>query len=212
VIYIDAFFQGISFVGSLQWAKPASVKTADLIMITHAHPDHFDPAQIVDVAGRTGAKVVGPFAAIDRIRRRLPAGSPEVMEPAETRAGPAAFVSQKFGAVSITAFRTCHSKGHNSYLIETPEYRVFHDGDNEDTRRLDVKSIGRLDALFLCPWQGSGCSDFIEALNPRHWFLIHMTDGELVEHKAGTFLPPLCGKIPPGVIALHPGQSFTADD
>lgn len=209
VIYIDSFFHGLSFVGTMPSIKPASVRKADLIFITHNHHDHFDPAQVVDVATRTGAKVVAPAAACERLRGKLPVAQVVEMEPEEKRSGPAASLSIQLGTVAVTAFRTFHSKGHNSYLIATPEYRVFHDGDNEDTRRLDVKALGEIDALFLCPWQGSGCSRFIEQLKPRHWFLIHMTDDELVEQEAGTFLPPLCEKIQPNVIALRPGHSFT---
>ncbi|MBA4386531.1 MAG: hypothetical protein C0404_01040 [Verrucomicrobia bacterium] len=207
-VFIDSFFHGVPSVGTSPSVSPESVTHADLLLVTHAHHDHFKPAAIVDVASRTKAVVVGPERITTCLRGKLPGPQLVEMEPAESDCGPARSVSITLPSAKITAFRTFHSEGHNSYLVETPDFRLFHDGDNEDTRRLDVDAIGRIDALFLCPWQGSGCSGFIRRLSPRYWFLIHMTDGELDEHEAGTFLPSLCEDVPPNVVALRPGQSF----
>lgn len=210
-IFIDSFFKGLPFVGTMPLLEPASVTRADLILVTHNHPDHFNQAATLTVARQTGATVIGPAPVIAQLATELPARQLQELEPEAARTGCARSAVITLPFAKVTAFRTFHSKGHNSYLIETPSYRVFHDCDNEDTSRLDVKALGNIDALFLCPWQGSGCSAFVERLKPRYWFLIHMTSGEIQEHKAGTFLPGLCEKIPGNVVALNPGETFTVN-
>ena len=126
------------------------------------------------------------------------------------QSGNAANASVDLPLARITAFRTFHSPDHNSYLVEMPGCRFFHDGDNEDTRRIDVAALGRIDALFIGPWQGSGWVDFIETVKPTRWFLMHLTDEELDQQKAGTFLPDLCDHVPESdkLVTLGPGESF----
>ncbi len=51
IIYIDAFSDLV---------KPQGVEKADLILITHADRDHFEPQETARAAMATGAIVVGP--------------------------------------------------------------------------------------------------------------------------------------------------------
>ena len=174
-IFIDAFFHPFGEEAErLAW-RAADIRQADLILVTHAHYDHFDADAVVDVATRTGARVIGPRAVVRAIGRRLAAD---------------AMIELEAGGV-----------------------RLFHDGDNEDTRRLPVAELGRVDALLIGPWQGSDWVAFIHQLQPRHWFLMHLSAEELAEQDAGRFLPETCGcaRVPPGLVVLHPGESFALD-
>jgi hypothetical protein len=114
---------------------------------------------------------------------------------------------------TVTAFRTYHGRGHNSYLVRAGGFAFFHDGDNEDTRPLDTAALAPVDALLLCPWQGSGWPEFVERLSPRRWFLIHMTQEEIAQHRAGRFLPDLCDRVPlpDRIVALAPGEASTME-
>jgi len=211
-IFIDAFYGAIPGVAGTPALRARKVEKADLILVTHAHWDHFQAADVARVARRTGAAVVGPGAVIQELEGVLPAEALVKLEP--TRAARTGFaLSEKaiLPAATITAYRTFHAMGHNSYLVETPSFRFFHDGDNEDTTRLDAAALGRLDALFIGPWLGSGWVDFIEKLAPARWFLMHLSDEEFDQHEAGTFLPDLCDHVPlpDRLITLRPGQSFT---
>jgi len=114
----------------------------------------------------------------------------------------------EFPAAAITAFLTFHGQAHNSYLIELPGFRCFHDGDNEKTPRLDAAVLGKLDALMLGPWQGSGWVNCIERLAPQRYFLMHLTDEELAEHAQDRFLPDLCDHVPKGLVVLRPGETY----
>jgi len=247
-ILIDAFYGAIPGLASAAALGADGIGQADLILVTHDHWDHFSAHEVADVANRTGARVAGPAAAINALRRNVPAAQLVKLEPlsarkgvalsekahlslgerspAERRAGEGASGAAPSASgtltpalspgergertVTITAFRTFHAMGHNSYLVETPAFRFFHDGDNEDTRRLDAAALGRLDALLIGPWQGSGWVEFVERLAPARWFLMHLSEEELDQHEAGAFLPDLCGHVPlpDRLVVLRPGQSF----
>ncbi len=209
-ILIDAFYGAIPGLASAAALGADSVGKADLILVTHDHWDHFSAHEVADVANRTGASVVGPAAVINELRRKVAAEQLVKLEPLSARKGAAASQKAELPAATITAFRTFHAMGHNSYLVETPAFRFFHDGDNEDTRRIDAGALGRLDALLIGPWQGSGWVDFIEKLSPARWFLMHLSEEELDQHEAGKFLPDLCDHVPlpDRLVVLRPGQAF----
>lgn len=211
-IFIDAFYGAIPGLASAPAAKTRHVKKADLLLVTHNHWDHFNTEEVAEFARHTGAKVVGPGAVTQALEGALPPEALVKLEPTRAaRDGMAASQKVVLTAATITAFRTFHAMGHNSYLVETPGFRFFHDGDNEDTRRLDAAALGRLDALLIGPWQGSGWVEFVEKLDPARWFLMHLSEEEMDQHEAGTFLPDLCDHVPlpDRLVVLRPGQSFT---
>ena len=202
-IYVDAFYGAIAGIAGASALSARSVAEADLILVTHAHWDHFNAREVADVASRTGATVIGPAAVTGDLKRKVPSGSLVRLEPSRARPE-----TVELPVATVTAFRTSHGAGHNSYLVETPGFRFFHDGDNEDTRGIDPSALGRLDALLIGPWQGSGWVEFIEKLAPARWFVMHLTDEELDQHEAGRFFPGLCHHVPEGLVALRPGESF----
>ncbi len=206
-IFIDAFFHRLPHIGGDPVFAGADAEDADLILVTHSHYDHLHPDELVSAALGTGAIVAGPADAIALVADRVPEDKLARLEPAERKRPPES-VAAEFGPVRVTAFRTYHGRGHNSYLIEVGSYRIFHDADNERTQPYDLNALGRIDALFLCPWQGSGAGDFVARLNPGRWFLIHMTDEEIDQHRAGAFLPALIAPVPDGVVALRGGEVF----
>jgi len=208
-ILIDAFYHSAPWVGSAPCLRGKDITAADMILVTHSHVDHFHEPDVLEVATRTGATIVGPPTVISRFHGRLP-GSQLVSAavPLTEDSQPAAAKSFQLPAARVTAFRTFHGREHNSYLVETKTFRFFHDGDNEDTRRLDTTALGALNALFIAPWQGSGWVDFIDRLKPKRWFMMHLTKEELDQHEQGEFLPELCNHVPEGLVTLRPGQSY----
>ncbi|MCC8190862.1 MAG: MBL fold metallo-hydrolase [Planctomycetes bacterium] len=206
-VYIDSFFRGVPGVGSGPFLRGADAVRADLILITHSHYDHLHPEETRDAALASGARVAGPADAIAHLEKYLPADRLTILEPPERKKPPAA-LTVTLADIAVTAFRTYHGRGHNSYLLDLGGLRVFHDADNERTQPYPMADLGRIDLLFLCPWAGSGAGDFVAALQPGRWFLIHMTEAEIQQHRADSFLPGLIRPVPPGVIALAPGETM----
>lgn len=211
-VCIDSFYGRFPGAGAGASIDGADLTQVDLILVTHAHWDHFDAGRVADAAARSGASVVGPASVIDRLRGKVAADALVELEPLQARrTETAASRKATLGETVVTAFRTFHSPDHNSYLVEMPGCRFFHDGDNEDTRRIAAGALGKLDALFIAPWQGSDWVTFIEALAPRRWFMMHLSDKELDLHEAGVFLPDLCDHVPQRLVTLRPGQSFVLE-
>ncbi|MCD8350118.1 MAG: MBL fold metallo-hydrolase [Planctomycetaceae bacterium] len=204
-IYIDSFFHPVPDVGGRPSLRGADAAKADVILVTHNHYDHLHPEETRDAALASGAVIAGPAKVIHVMAKHLPAERLVTLEAPERQQPPATYRTQ-IGDIVITAFRTYHGQGHNSYLIEMGGVRIFHDADNERTQPLDVPALGTIDLLLLCPWAGSGAGEFVQKLNPRKWLLIHMTDEEIDQHLAGTFLPALLSPVPPGVVALRGGE------
>ena len=199
-LFLDPFIQashGSQPIGEGLLAKDSS------ILITHDHWDHLNVRAVIEAAGR-GALVVAPEPAIRTLSRQVAKRSLIQLEPDNVGVRATAEVP----GARITAFRTRHGQAHNSYLVEMNGFRVFDDGDNEHAECLDRSALQNLDALILCPWQGSGWADFIEGTRPRHWLLMHMTEEEFVEHERGKFLSDLCDHIPMDPVALRPGRSI----
>lgn len=206
-VYIDSFFHPVPDVGGRPVLRGADAERADLILVTHNHYDHLHPEETRDAALASGAMVAGPAKVIHVMAKHLPAERLITVEPEERRIPPARFRTA-VGEIDVTAFRSYHGRGHNSYLIEMGGVRIFHDADNEHTQHYVVEELGRIDLLLLCPWAGSRCGEFIARLAPGKWLLIHMTDGEIDQHRAGSFLPALISPVPEGVIALRGGETL----
>ena len=207
-VLVDPFFEGAPRVPPVRSRDAGSGRGLTLILITHDHWDHFNADKVI-AAARNGAVVGGGQRVIRKLEGRVPAEALVELEPASPGPGEKCkgLSFQRAGA-AVTAFRTFHSHGHNSYLVDMGGVRFFHDGDNERTQLVDPAALGKLDAVMLCCWQGSGWVEFLDALNYRHWLLMHLDEEELDAHERRTFLPPLCARVPRDAIALRPGQSL----
>ena len=214
-VFIDAFWDAAPRLIGGQTRRAAPAQAADLILVTHGHWDHFSPDRVAEAAGRLGAAVIGPAHVVRELRGLIDDRSLVELEPSEAGRGrPAGSASVRLPAAEVTAFRTSHGRGHNSYLVRMGRFTVFHDGDNEDTRPLDVRALSPVDALFLCPWQGSAWETFVERLSPRLWVLIHLDEQEIARHEAGRFLADLADRVPltDRTLALRPGEAHNLDE
>jgi len=207
-LLVDPFFRGFEGVGTSQWEGAKQIERIDLILVTHDHWDHFSPEEVAKAVQRTGAIVVCPATVAGKLKGKVPKSSVIELEPRPAGgSGKYKGLRVELPGLTVTGFRTSHARGHTSYLVEAPGLRFLHDGDNEQTQHYDRNELMHLDALMLCPWQGSGWVEFIEAIKPRNWFLIHMTVDELAEHARGEFFPGICDHVPMEPVVLKPGES-----
>jgi L-ascorbate metabolism protein UlaG (beta-lactamase superfamily) len=175
----------------------------DFILVTHDHWDHFNLDLICKIA-RPTTRIIGPQPVANILRKHKMAKYVIEMEPLKYGTN----CHLKINNVDITAFKTVHSKSHNSYLVSFPAFRFFHDGDNERTDILPVEQIGKLNVLFLCPWQGSEWEKFIERLKPEHWIIMHLTESEYDELERGVFFDGITDHVPMAPLVLRPGEKI----
>jgi len=214
IILIDPFYAAIPGIAGKRSIRPEDVHEADVLLVTHSHWDHFRANEVGAVATKTGATVVGPSDVIDRLRGKTPDDALVMTEPPAPEAGrPYATEKVELPSATITTIRTHHGRIHNSYLVETPTFRFFHDGDDEDTQRIDLTLLEGIDALLIAPWHGSGWVEFIEAVAAERYFMMHLTDDEIDQIEAGTFMPAICDHtpLPDTMVVLRPGESFVFD-
>ena len=204
VVLVDAFYRPFPGVAGSPAVSAQELVHADLILVTHLHGDHFDALSVIEAARRTGATVAGPDSVVRALSSKIAQGRLLTLEPDYQGAS----CSSKVAGIAIQAFRTVHTRDHNSYLLDMGGFRFFHDGDNEDISVLNSESIRPLDVLFIGTWQGSGWPGFIQNVRPAHWVVVHLSDDEVEAHLKGGFLPGICDSIPEGLLTLRPGETW----
>ena len=153
----------------------------DLILLSHAHMDHFDIPSLRAFEDRR-TRVVTAWETADLLRAERYASVSELRWDQQIQVGPArlrAFQVNHWGA----RMRTDTHRGYNGYLIDIGRYRILFGGDTANTdlfRR--VKSTRPVD-LAIMP---------IGAYNP--WIRYHCTPEEAwrMGNEAGAeFLAPV---------------------
>lgn len=122
-------------VGLRRLVAPALLRTElpsiDMILLSHAHFDHFDRATLRSLE-RAGTSVVTASETSDLMRVRRYKAVTELGWDQSTQVGPArvsAFEVNHWGA----RIRTDTYRGYNGYLIESGRYRVVFGGDTAYT-------------------------------------------------------------------------------
>jgi L-ascorbate metabolism protein UlaG (beta-lactamase superfamily) len=142
--------------------KPRSLPHIDLVLLSHAHMDHFDLPSLRALENRKTA-VVTATSTSDLLRIDRYAGVRELQWGTRAQAGPLsirAFPVNHWGA----RMRTDTYRGYNGYVIEAGHYRILFAGDTAVTGAFrQVKSSKPFD-LAIMP---------IGAYNP--WIRYHCT-------------------------------------
>jgi L-ascorbate metabolism protein UlaG (beta-lactamase superfamily) len=153
-------------IGLKRLVEPAlgmkQIPRPDLILLSHAHMDHFDLPSLRALESKT-TRVVTAAKTGDLLRTKRYSGVDELGWGETARVGD----------ISVRAFEVNHwgarmrsdtYRGFNGYLIETPRYRVVFGGDTAMTAAFGaLRSSRRLD-LAIMP---------IGAYNP--WIRAHCT-------------------------------------
>lgn len=120
----------------------ASLPKPDIILVTHMHQDHFDPAVIAAVK-KGGTDVIGPKNVIDQLKygKALENGQKTTVQGVSIDAIP---------AHNLTADRMkFHPKGRdNGYVLALDGKRIYISGDTEDTK--EMRALKDIDFAFIC--------------------------------------------------------------
>ena len=124
----------------------AGLPAPDLILITHEHPDHFDPATLAGLVGAETRLLTNP-SVHDKLPEALKARASAIANGESTKVG--AIGIEAIPAYNTTADRLqYHPKGRdNGYVLGIDGRRVYIAGDTEDTP--EMRALTDIDVAFL---------------------------------------------------------------
>ena len=153
-------------------APIADLPHVDLILLSHAHMDHFDLPTLRQLEDRK-TSVVTAFRTSDLLRPRRFAAVHELRWNESVRVGPA----------KVTAFEVAHwgarmrsdiYRGYNGYVVEVEGFRFVFGGDTAYTTTFSqVQSMGRVDLAVMPigaydPWIRVHCNPEQAMLMANH--------------------------------------------
>jgi L-ascorbate metabolism protein UlaG (beta-lactamase superfamily) len=139
-IYVDPVSRAFSSGQTLDYR---SLPRADLILVTHAHGDHFDATCIASIKA-TNALIVAPSSVYQSLSSSLKSQA-MVM----TNGATAQVLGLSIEAIPAYNRTTSnHPKGvGNGYLLVIDDKRVYVSGDTEDT--VEMRALRDIDVAFL---------------------------------------------------------------
>ena len=187
-VFIDALFEkyksGFAIAAdstqlALRTAR-APFDSVNLVLVTHHHGDHFQPAPIAGhLRANPLAALLAPQQVVDSLRGRITQDfAPRVMARAVARG---AMRRDTVNGVPVTVLGLAHHDlQHYGYVVEIGGRRVLHVGDTDDGAksfpvfRLDTM---RIDLALLPQWMGmrpQGREMIERWIKPRHVAFFHV--------------------------------------
>jgi L-ascorbate metabolism protein UlaG (beta-lactamase superfamily) len=170
------------YVGAADFAPREIVAgTAEtLALITHKHPDHWEPS----LFRHTKWKVLGPADATS-------AAPADRIVPLSSRVA--------FGSAVIEPLETPHARiGHYSYLVTWHGRRLYFTGDTDNSERL--LATKNLDVAFVSPWLYQSIAKSGGRIDARRVVIYHHSRDQQVAGCRDACVVPRLGET----LILHP--------
>lgn len=140
---------------------------ADLILITHEHPDHMDPAAISSLS-KPDTQILAPQAVAQTVTSASPMANGETKTWGAWTIEAVAMYNLKRGPNPGTLY---HAKGHgNGYVLTYGGKRFYFSGDTEGTP--EMRALKNIDVAFVCmnlpfTMTPEEAADAVKAFHPR---------------------------------------------
>jgi L-ascorbate metabolism protein UlaG (beta-lactamase superfamily) len=171
--YVDPFHEG-NFEG---------LPKADVVFITHAHPDHFDPVAL-DKIRKPATVIVAPPSVVEKLPLGfngtvvMKNGDKQTIGDVEVEAVP--MYNLKRGP---SAGKLFHDKGWgDGFILTLGDERIYLSGDTECTQ--EMRELKNIDIAFVCmnlPYtmSPSEAAECIKAFRPKIVYPYHYRDSDL---------------------------------
>jgi L-ascorbate metabolism protein UlaG (beta-lactamase superfamily) len=165
-------------------AKPGNfdgLPKADLILITHDHGDHMDPATIARLS-KPDTQVMAPVAVVQTVRQAHPIANGETRSWGAWTIEAVPMYNLKRGPTPGTLY---HPKGRgNGYVLTYGGRRFYFSGDTENTP--EMRALKNIDVAFVCmnlPYTMTPdeAADAVKAFHPRIVIPYHYRNSNLTE-------------------------------
>jgi L-ascorbate metabolism protein UlaG (beta-lactamase superfamily) len=169
-------------------AKPAKLgglPKADLILITHTHPDHMDPAAIAEIS-KAGTEILAAPAVVATVKNAKPIANGET----KTWEG---WTIEAIPAYNLTRGpspgKLFHDKGRgNGYVLTYGGVRFYFSGDTEGIP--EMRALKNIDVAFVCmnlPYTmpPEEAADAVKAFHPKVVIPYHYHGSDLAVFKKG---------------------------
>src|ERR1700694_3334197 len=171
-------------------AKPAKFTgspKADLILITHTHPDHMDLASIAEIS-KPGTEILAPLAVVAAVKMAKPIvnGESKTWQGWTIEAVPAYNLNPTRGPAPGKLF---HEKGTgNGYVLTYGGVRFYFSGDTEGVP--EMRALKNIDVAFVCmnlPYTmpPDEAADAVKAFHPKIVIPYHYRGSDLTVFKRG---------------------------
>ena len=163
------------------WSRLADysqLPKADLVLLTHDHGDHLDPAALAAVKKSQTAIVLTAICA-----EKVTGGLVMANGDTKTVAGVAIEAVPAYNVVYMRGTSPYHPKGSgNGYILELGGKRVYIAGDTENTS--EMKALRRIDIAFLpmnLPYTMTPemVADAAKAFRPKVLYPYHFGDTDM---------------------------------